>query len=70
MEPLTRAERDRILQRHSDADPAEIEADLDEYERLASESFRQDPDRPTLEIKSAAPARRRLEELKRKLFDR
>jgi len=71
MEPLTRAERDRIIQRHPNAAPGEIEADLDEYERLTSEFFRQDPDRALLEIDAAVlPARQRLTELYRKLFER
>jgi hypothetical protein len=70
MEPLTRAERERIIARHPNAAPGEVEAELDEYERLSSEVFRQDPDRPVaFGIRALGPSRERLAELHRKLFE-
>jgi hypothetical protein len=43
MTPMTREEREAILQAHPSAAPGEIEADIDEYERLVSEMFATDP---------------------------
>jgi hypothetical protein len=69
MTPLTREERDAILQAHPSAAPGEIEADIAEYERLVSEMFSTDPS--TVQASGAPPSVRgadRLNELHAKLF--
>ncbi len=73
MEPISRRDRNSIL----NANPAATEADIDEYERLLVNRFMTDPDvpkPPTPTTSGVAPQgvgeadERRLEELRQKLF--
>jgi hypothetical protein len=69
MTPLTREERDAILQAHPSAAPGEIEADIAEYEQLVSEMFATDPSSVQPSGSPAGgPGVDRLNELHAKLF--
>lgn len=43
MEPLSKDERQKIIDKHPDAAPDDIEADIEEYEQLLAERFLEDP---------------------------
>jgi hypothetical protein len=69
MTPLSPEERQAIVDAHPSAAPGEIEADIDEYERLVAEMFSRDPSAEAISVTpSAAPALSRLNQLHTKLF--
>lgn len=71
MTPLSPEERRAIVDAHPSAAPGEIEADINEYERLVAEMFSRDPSAQSDLLsapQSAAPALSRLNALHAKLF--
>lgn len=73
MRALTQQEKDAVRQAHPAAAPGEIDADLDEYERLVALMFQRDPNAPqpapgATATATAAAQPDRLVELHRKLF--
>jgi hypothetical protein len=71
MKPMTPEERARVIEAHPAAAPGEIEADLDEYERLVARMFQRDPDAPDIAgvTEAVDTESARLAALHEKLFE-